>query len=347
MLRAQNKPQKYEELIEGFPESDFEKIGYKNHAGQEIHSQEKTSAAGDIWKRFSANKGAVIGLSILAIIALFTIIGPMISGYRYNEAIKGLNNVPARIPFLSWINFFSGSEKGIDIYAAKDISQNFWFGTDALGRDLFTRVWSGTRISFIIAFAAVMIDFVIGVTYGTISGFFGGKVDMVMQRFLEIVNGIPSLVVVTLFVIVFEPGMLTIILSLMLTGWIGMSRVVRSQVLKYKEQEFVLASEVLGANKLVIIMKEIIPNIIGQMIVMTMFSIPNAIFYEAYLAFVGLGLSEPQASLGKLINSGYESMLTHPHLLLFPVVVLSLLMLSFNLVADGLRDAIDPKMKGF
>lgn len=133
----------------------------------------------------------------------------------------------------------------------------------------------------------------------------------------------------------------------MITGWINMSRIVRSQVLKYKEQEFVLAARVLGAGRMRLIAKELLPNIVGQIIVMTMFSIPNAIFYEAFLAFVGLGLQEPYASLGSLINQGYNSMLTHPHLLIFPVVILALLMLCFNLIADGLRDALDPKMKGF
>ena len=191
------------------------------------------------------------------------------------------------------------------------------------------------------------IDVFIGITYGLVSGYFGGKVDLFMQRFVEIISGIPNLVVVILLVLVLKPGLQSIIFALMITGWISMSRVVRSQVLKLKELEFVLAARTLGANSFTIILKEMLPNIIGQIIVMTMFSIPNAIFYESFLAFVGLGLQPPLASLGVLISTGYQSLLIYPHMVIFPVVVLSILMLSFNLVADGLRDAFDPKMKGF
>lgn len=336
-----------DKTVESLTQEDFELVGYLDLPQQEMLQGALESKFKDAWKRFSANKGAVIGLVVIVIILLFTLIGPAISGYTFSQTFKGYNNLPPKIPALSFLSIFNGSQNGIDVYASKGISEVFWFGTDTLGRDLFTRVWEGTKVSFTIAVVAILIDVVIGVTYGTISGYFGGKVDMVMQRFVEVISGIPNLVIVTLFVIVFQPGMTTIIISLMITGWIGMSRVVRSQVLKYKNQEFVLAAEVLGASHWRIISKEMIPNIMGQMIVMTMFSIPNAIFYEAFLAFVGLGLREPQASLGKLISDGYQAMLTNPHLLLFPVIVLSLLMLSFNLIADGLRDALDPKMKGF
>ncbi|AMC92621.1 peptide ABC transporter permease [Erysipelothrix larvae] len=332
--------------LDALTQDDFVHVGYIDRPEQEMVQGEDESALRDGWERFKKNKGAVIGLIVISIIIVMAIIGPMISGYRFDEIFKGYNNLPPRIPGLENLGFFDGTSRGVNVYEQLGVTQYFWFGSDTLGRDLFTRIWSGTRVSFIIAIVAVLIDFVIGVTYGTISGYFGGKVDMLMQRILEVINGIPNLVVVTLFVLVFKPGMVSIIVSLMITGWIGMSRVVRSQVLKLKEQEFVLAADVLGARKMMIIVKEILPNIMGQMIVMTMFSIPNAIFYEAFLAFVGLGLAEPQASLGSLINTGYNSMLTHPHLLIFPVIVLSLLMLSFNLIADGLRDAIDPTMKG-
>jgi len=330
---------------EELSEKDFEHVGYLNLPQQEMFQGTGISNLKDAALRFAKNKGAVAGLVMITLILVMSILGPMVSGYKYNTVHKGWNNLPPRMPALTSV--FDGTEKGVDMYAKKNIQQNFWFGTDELGRDLFTRVWEGTRVSFVIAFVAVMIDMMFGVTYGMISGYFGGKTDMIMQRFLEIIRGIPNLVVVTLFVLVFKPGMITIILSLMITGWINMSLVVRSQVLKYKEQEFVLAAKVLGAGGFTILSREVLPNILGQMIVMTMFSIPNAIFYEAFLAFVGLGLREPFASLGSLINKGYNSMLTHLHLLLFPVIVLALLMLSFNLIADGLRDAFDPKMKGF
>ena len=196
----------------------------------------------------------------------------------------------------------------------------------------------------IIAFAAVVIDVVIGMVYGMISGFFGGKVDMILQRLAEIINGVPTLVVVTLLGLVLPRGMVSIIFALMLTGWISMERIARAQVLKVKEQEYVLAARTLGASKLTLIFKEILPNIFGQVIVTSMFSIPNAIFLEAYLSFLGLGVPQPMASLGSLVSDGYKCMTTFPHILAIPVVAMAILMLSFNLFADGLRDAFDPKM---
>ncbi len=166
-----------------------------------------------------------------------------------------------------------------------------------------------------------------------------------MQRFAEVLNGIPTLVLVTLLIIILKPGLVTITLALAITGWIGMSRIARAQVLKLKEQEFILASKTLGAKDFFIIFKEILPNIFGQLIIMSMFSVPNAIFTEAFLAFVGLGVPAPNASLGSLISEAFKSFTTHPYMIAFPVIVLAIIMLSFNLLADGMRDAFDPKMK--
>jgi oligopeptide transport system permease protein len=186
---------------------------------------------------------------------------------------------------------------------------------------------------------------IFGLSYGLISGYFGGKIDSAMQRFVEILNGIPTLVIVTLLILVLRPGLATITFSMMITGWIGMSRIARAQVLKLKEQEFILASKTLGAKNFYVIFREILPNVFGQLIIMSMFSIPNAIFTEAFLAFVGLGVPQPLASLGSLISEAFKSFTTHPYMIIFPVVVLGIIMLSFNLLADGLRDAFDPKMK--
>ncbi|WP_105619114.1 oligopeptide ABC transporter permease [Vallitalea okinawensis] len=233
-----------------------------------------------------------------------------------------------------------------DVYAAKGIEDEaYWFGTDDLGRDLWTRVWRGVRVSLLIGFIAAMIDLLIGVSYGAIAGFYGGKIDMYMMRFTEILTGIPNLVLVTLFILVFDPGIVPIAIAIAMTSWVGMARVVRSQFLKIKEQEFILAGRTLGTPSFKLIFKHIIPNIIGQIVIMITFSIPSAIFYESFLAFIGLGLQAPETSLGTLIADGYKFLMTNAFMLFIPAVILSVLMLSLNIFANGLRDAVDPRMR--
>lgn len=305
-----------------------------------------TSYMKDVITAFRKNKGAVFGLIVIVLIVIMAIIGPMISGHTYDGIVVEHMSLVPRVPGLEKIGIFDGVYKGVNQYLAKGLDNiYYWFGTDTQGRDLFTRVWEGTRISLIIALVAVLIEIIIGMVYGLVSGFFGGKVDMIMQRFAEILNGIPTLVVVTLLGLILPRGITSIIFAMMITGWISMERIARAEVLKLKEQEYVLASQTLGASKLRIIFKEILPNIVGQIIVVSMFSIPSAIFTEAFLSFVGLGVPAPMASLGSLVSEGYKSLTVYPHMIAYPIIVLSLLMLSFNLFADGLRDAFDPKMK--
>ena len=304
-----------------------------------------TSYMKDVWSNFKKNKGALIGAVIIAIIILFALIGPGMNEHTYKSIIHGHECLTPRIPRIEKIGLFDGTYHGVNQYEKKGLDDiYYWFGTDTQGRDIFTRVWDGTRVSLIIAFTAVLVDVLIGMVYGLISGFFGGRVDIYMQRFAEILNGIPTLVVVTLLGLVLPPGIYSIIFALVLTGWIGMERIARAQVLKIKEQEYVLAAKTLGVSNWRLIFKEILPNIFGQVIITSMFSIPNAIFLEAYLSFLGLGVPAPLASLGSLVSDGYKSMTTYPHILIIPVLVLALLMVCFNLFADGLRDAFDPKM---
>lgn len=325
-----------EEKIEYLP-NDF-KLATGDHKGEAEKAYVNQSYWQDVFRRFCANKGALIGLVLIVFILLFAIIGPMVSGYTYREVNAKEVSLTPRIPGLENMGIFNG-------YDDARSTNYHWCGTDNLGRDLFTRFAEGTRVSFEIAFLAVLVDVVLGVVYGLVSGYFGGVVDMCMQRVTEVLNSIPTMIVVTLLLLIMKPGMSSIVIAMMLTGWINMSRIVRAQVLKQKEMEFVLAARTLGEKNISLIFKEILPNVTGQIIVTLMFSIPNAIFMEAFLAFIGLGIPAPMASLGSLINDGYKNATIYPHMVVIPVIILALLMLSFNLVADGLRDAIDPQMK--
>lgn len=341
-----------------FLDHDFEFVGSEN-----VSTIDSTYASQPYWKdvlsRFVKNKGAIIGSICVVLIIFMAIVGVRLNEHTYDSQIIAHQNLAPRVPGLESLGIFDGSEKMTTssgtVEVNKYVSVNgsvtgledtyYWFGTDVLGRDIFTRTWMGTRISLYIALVAVLIDMLFGLSYGLISGYFGGAIDNAMQRFAEILNGIPNLVIVTLLIIALKPGLLTITFSLMITGWIGMSRIARAQVLKLKEQEFILASRTLGARNFFIIFKEILPNIFGQIITNTMFSIPNAIFTEAFLAFIGLGVPAPMASLGSLISEAFKSFTTHPYMIIPPVIVLAVLMLSFNMLADGLRDAFDPKMQ--
>ncbi|GAB2702983.1 ABC transporter permease [Paenibacillus thermoaerophilus] len=273
----------------------------------------------DAWRRLKKNKLAMAGLVILILLTIMSIIGPMMSPHTYD---------------------FQNYEK-------TNLRPNaeYWFGTDDFGRDLWTRVWMGTRISLFIGVMAALIDLVLGVLYGGISAYYGGRIDNVMQRFIEVVYSIPYLLIAILLVMVLEPGVWAIIFAYAITGWIGMARLVRGQLLSLKEQEFVLAGRTLGAGARRIILRHLIPNSLGVIIVSITFAVPSAIFAEAFLSFIGIGIKPPLASLGALLSDGAISMRLHPHRLLIPTAVFSLILLSFNLLGDGLRDALDPKMR--
>src|SRR5699024_9662111 len=271
----------------------------------------------------------------------------MLNDHDYRTQDLSRQNLPPKVSFLEKIPFigFDGVDiKNQDQYKSKEVNDVFWFGSDDLGRDVWSRVWQGTRILLYVAFLAAALDLLVGVVYGSISAYYGGRIDNIMQRIIEILIGIPQLIVVILLILILQPGISSITIALVITGWVNMARIIRGQVLKLKNEEFVLASKVLGGADKHLLLKHLIPNSLGPIIITTMFTVPNAIFTEAFLSFIGLGVQPPNASLGTIVNDGFELLQVFPHSLMFSATVISLIMISFNLVGDGLRDAFDPKM---
>ncbi len=273
----------------------------------------------DAWLRLKKNTAAMAGLGIIILISLLAIFGPMLSPYSYSDQSLSEANQPP--------------------------SAAHWFGTDNLGRDLATRVCYGARISLSIGIVASLINLGIGVLYGGISGYFGGRIDSVMMRIVDILYGIPLLLYVILLMVVLKPGLLNVFLALGLVYWLRMARIVRAQVLGLKELEYILAARVLGASHQRLILGHLLPNSLGPIIITLTLSIPEAIFTEAFLSFIGLGVSAPMASWGVLASEGVVTLRSYPFQLLSPAIAISLTMLGFNFLGDGLRDALDPRMR--
>lgn len=301
-------------------------------------------ASQSYWKgvatRFFRKKRAVIGLIIIAAIVILAIFGPLFSGYGYKE-IVAVTGADGKQITAGGLSPQIGKANGEGLFS----DRTFLFGTDDLGRDLWTRTWYGARVSLIIAFVTIIIDMIVGMSFGLISGYFGGVTDSVMQRFVEIANSIPRLVIVSVLAIFMPKGMGLVIVALLLTEWIGMSKIARAEMMKIKEMEYILASRTLGARNFTVIFRDVLPNTIGPIITQVMFSIPTAIFTEAFLSFVGVGIVLPQCSVGSLIEDGFNNITTLPYQILPPILVLALLMLGFNFIGDGLREALAPKLK--
>ena len=273
----------------------------------------------DARKRLKSNPLAVGALLILAMLILMAIIGPWLTPYTYYETHLSLKNLPP--------------------------SAAFWFGTDELGRDLFTRVWWGARISLFVGISASVIDLMIGVCYGALAGLLRGRLEELMMRIADILSAIPYLLVIILLMVIIGPGLTSIILALTITGWISMARIVRGQILTLREQDFVLAAQALGASRRRILFIHLIPNCMGPIIVTLTLTIPGAIFAEAFLSFLGLGVQAPIASWGTMANDGLPALRYYPWRLFFPAGFISITMLCFNLLGDGMRDAFDPKLR--
>ena len=273
----------------------------------------------DAWRRLKQNRLAMVGLWVIVAITLIAIFGPMFSPYSYSDQSLFDQNMY--------------------------ISREHWLGTDDLGRDLLTRIMYGARISLTVGFVASFINLTVGVVYGGISGYYGGHVDNIMMRIVEILSGIPMLLYVILLMVVLKPGLQNILIALGLVYWLGMARIVRGQILSLKEQDYVLAARTIGADNSRIIYKHLIPNAMGPIIVTATLNIPQAIFTEAFLSFIGLGVNAPMASWGVLANDALPSFRTYPWQLFFPAIAISVTMLAFNFLGDGLRDALDPKQR--
>jgi len=273
----------------------------------------------DVWRRFRGNPLAMIGLAIISVVILLVIFGPIISGKHYE-----------------FIN-----------YEVKNLKPNaeYWFGTDEMGRDIFTRVCVGGQISIIIGISCTLVSFIIGTVFGGLAGFIGGKVDDVIMRVVEIIGSIPYLVLVIILSFLLGRSLASLVFALTLTSWIGTTRVVRGQILQIKNQDFVAAAKALGANTKRIIIKHLLPNTLGVIMVNITLSVPGFIFSESFLSYIGLGVRPPKTSWGALASLYQGQLMFHPYQLFFPCVFIILTVLSFHLVGDGLTDALDPKLR--
>ena len=231
-------------------------------------------------------------------------------------------------------------------YPSKRVrNTTYLFGTDSLGRDILTRLMYGTRVSLMVAFIAVLVNMVIGILFGGISGYAGGMVDTIMMRIVDIISTIPLTLYVILIMVIMGTGLKSIVVALGTTYWVGMARIVRGQVLSLKNQEFVMAAKTIGSSTKTILLEHLIPNAMGSILVTVTMLIPSAIFMEAFLGYLGIGLQPPLASLGTMCNDATANLRTAPYQLFIPALMICLIMFGFNFIGDGLRDALDPKLK--
>jgi len=274
----------------------------------------------DAWIRLSKNRVALISLGVILLYIILAVVGPYMTPYDFKS------NNPDATDMLPNVEH--------------------WFGTDSLGRDLWERVWMGGRVSLMIGFAVTGINTIIGVIIGGISGYFGGKLDMLIMRVIDVLYGIPTIIVAILVMMLLDSGITSLIVAMVVIGWIGSARFVRGQVLQLKNLEFVLAAKTLGAGSIRIIAVHLIPNIMGLIITNLAMAIPNAIFTEAFLSYIGLGIQPPATSWGQLSRIGATVFRAYPYQLFIPAFFISTTMLALNLFGDGLRDALDPRLRG-
>lgn len=299
-------------------QEQFKHIGLNEEKSQAIIRPSMTYWQ-DAWRRLKKNPVAMLSILLILIFTMMAFVGPLMTPYTYfgNDLVNG--------------------DQGPSL--------QHWFGTDGLGRDLWERVWAGAKVSLFIGVVTALINGIVGTLIGGVSGFFGGKLDMFIMRAIDILIALPYLIFTLLIMLYLGSGLIPIIIALAVTGWLGLARLVRGQILSLKEQEFVLAARTLGASSTRLILKHLIPNTLGVIIVSLTFAIPNAIFSEAFLSFIGLGIQAPQTSWGQLSSTGISAMQSYPYQLIIPSIFISLTMLSLQLLGDGLRDALDPRLR--
>ena len=300
------------------PEEYFDPLPQEDRDAQFVAMKSK-SFARNVWESFSRNRLALVGLILLAVLVCAAVFGPMLSPYPYD---------------------------GMDAMSRNQSSTAaHWFGTDQMGRDIFTRVLYGTRVSLLVGFASTALNLVIGVLYGSIAGYVGGRVDMVMMRIVDVIYAVPAMIYMILLMLIFGSNIYSVMLGICVNGWINMARIVRSQVMSLKEQEFSVAAFVIGASSRRILFRHLLLNSLGPIIVTVTLMIPQAIFTEAFLSFIGIGISAPMASLGTLAQDAKMLMNVYPMQMVWPVLVICIVIFSLNFIGEGLETALNPRGK--
>ena len=290
-----------------------------NYANALQHAPRGRSLTQDAMRRLMGNKAAVVSIFILIAIALFAFVGPFFSPWPYDKIDWGAIRKPP------------------------DFAKAHFFGTDGNGRDMMARVMQGTQMSIIVAFVATFVSVVIGITYGAVAGYFGGKVDAVMMRFVDIMYALPYILFVIILVVIFGRSPVLLFVGIGCLEWLTMARIVRGQTLSLKQREFIEAAKAGGAGPFTIIFRHIVPNLTGPVVIYATLTIPEIIITESFLSYLGLGVQEPQTSLGTLISAGAPVIETLPWMLLAPAAILITMLLCLTYLGDGLRDALDPK----
>ena len=376
---------KLPEELEAIPVDSFAMVQDSDQIMDEKFQTKPIGFFKDAMIRLSKNKVALLSFALIMLIIIGAYLVPAISGYTYTEYILEAKDLPPKIPGLEKLGICDGTRilekrrvdgledkerypegsiikivkeyelKGIpmcdikvDTYKMAGLEDDVyhWMGTDSLGRDTMTRLFRGTRVSLLIAFITVLTNVFIGVVYGAVSGYYGGKIDFILTHFAQVLDGLPYVCITILFMLVLGSGMTSIICAMCVTGWIGTSRLIRAQFFRFKNREYVLAARTLGVKDVTLIFRHILPNCIGPLILRAMIAIPGAIFSESFLAYIGLGIAPPDTSIGVMLAAGQKVLLQYPEQTFFPAVLISVLMIAFNMFANALRDALDPTKRG-